>query len=107
VAADPGRTGMGAVDVQSTLPGSVYYASQPSIGTYWAISEFVPSAFAESEAGTAAGNALLAQFGNVAIFNRAPAGRWEYVGEFARGSCSARVPGPVFATWGICNRGWQ
>ena len=32
-----------ATDVIGTAPNSVYYAFDPSSGTYWAMSEFVPS----------------------------------------------------------------
>ena len=101
VAADPGRSGLSAADVQSTL-GSVFYAEQPSIRTYWAMSSFAPSARAESLAGTAGGKVLLAQFGTVAVFDKAPGHGWAFVGSAAKGACAAAVPGPVFVAWGIC-----
>ena len=59
VDAHPGGVAMSVDDVASVLPGSVFYAEQPSIGTFWAISRFVPSAQAQSGSGTTAGNALL------------------------------------------------
>jgi hypothetical protein len=105
VAADPGDVGLNPADVRSTLTGSVFYASQPSIGTYWAISQFVPSSRATAEAGTAAGKALLAQFKQIAIFDKAPGQPWAYLGEFAPGSCPASVPGTVLGAWDLCSVG--
>jgi hypothetical protein len=102
VAADPGHGGLSAADVESTLPGSVFYAEQPSIGTYWAVSSFVPSAQAESEAGTATGNALLAQFATVAVFDKVPGHGWAFFVSVAKGGCSSKVPGPVYSAWGVC-----
>jgi len=105
VAADPGHVGLTASDVQSTLVGSVYYAAQPAIGDYWAISEFVPTAGAQAESGEPAGSAMLAQFDNVAIFDKVAGGPWAYLGEVAPGTCPATVPLPVTVAWGICNDG--
>ena len=105
VAADPGDVGLNPADVRSTLTGSVFYASQPSIGTYWAIAQFVPSSVANAEAGTPAGKALLAQFKQIAIFDKAPGQPWAYVSEFAPGSCPASVPGTVFTAWDLCSVG--
>jgi hypothetical protein len=103
VDANPGGVPMSVADVASTLPGSVFYADQPAIGTYWAISRFVPSAQAEARAGTAAGNALLAQFGTTAIFVKVPGGPWAYLGEFTTTACGQAVPGPVLTSWGMCS----
>jgi hypothetical protein len=105
VAANPGHSGLSAADVQSTLTGSVFYAEQPSIHTYWAITSFVPSAQAESLAGTAGGKAILAQFATAAVFDKAPGHGWAFVASTAKGACSGAVPGPVFAAWGICANG--
>ncbi len=44
LATDPGGAGMVAKDVAGTVPGQVYYASQPATGVYWAIAAFAPSA---------------------------------------------------------------
>ena len=105
VEADPGDVGLNPADVRSTLTGSVFYASQPSIGTYWAIAQFVPSSVANAEAGTTGGKALLAQFKQVAVFDKAPGQPWAYVSEFAPGSCPASVPGTVFTAWDLCSVG--
>ena len=93
VLADPGGSGLGAVDVASTAPGSVYFASQPAIPTYWAIARFVPTA--------AVHGMLLAQFSVVAAFEKAAGGSWSFVGE-SKGPCSAPVPAPVLRTWDLC-----
>ncbi len=105
VSADPGRAGLSPEDVLSTLPGSVYYAEQPAIGNYWAISGFVPTAQAEAQASTPAGKAMLAQFGYIAVFNKAPGRGWAYLGSFRPGSCSPTVPAPVYTAWGLCQVG--
>jgi hypothetical protein len=105
VAAGPVGVGLKSADVRSTLTGSVFYASQPSISTYWAISQFVPSTQANAEAGTPAGKALLAQFKQIAIFDKAPGQPWTYVGEFAPGSCPPSVPGTVLGAWDLCSVG--
>ena len=105
VSADPGRAGLTPKDVLSTLPGSVYYAEQPAIGNYWAISGFVPTAQAQAQASTPAGKAILAQFGYIAVFNQAPGRGWAYLGSFRPGSCSPTVPAPVYTAWGLCQVG--
>jgi hypothetical protein len=105
VNANPGGAGLTAEDVQSTLPGSVYYAEQPAIGEYWAISAFVPSPEAQVLASSPAGKALLAEFGYLSVFNKAPGRGWAYLGSFRPGSCSTVVPAPVYAAWGLCQVG--
>jgi hypothetical protein len=103
--AKPGGVGIKASDVQSTVVGSVFYAEQPSVHTYWAISQFVPSALAEAKAGTRAGEAVLSQFHEVAAFEKSPGKTWAYVGSFSSGSCPATLPVPVLGTWGLCTVG--
>jgi len=105
VDARPGGVPISTADVQSTLPGSVFYAEQAAIGTDWAISQFVPSAHAKSEAGTAAGNAVLAQFNNTAVFVKDPGKAWAYLGDFAPSSCAGDLPVPVLSAWGLCVAG--
>ena len=105
VAADPGGVGLKPADVRSTMAGSVFYAGQASIGTYWAISRFVPSARAIAGARTPAGKAILAQFSKIAIFDKASGRQWAYVGDFAPGSCPTSVPGTVFTAWDLCEVG--
>jgi hypothetical protein len=100
--AHPGGVAMSVADVASTLSGSVFYAEQPAIGTYWAISRFVPSAQAQAESGTAAGNALLAQFNTTAIFVKVPGEAWAYLGEYTTTACGQAVPSPVLVSWGMC-----
>jgi hypothetical protein len=103
VAADPGDVGLSAIDVQSTLAGSVFFATQPAISNYWAISSFVASARALSTASTTVGKARLAEFHTVAVFNKLPGQGWTYIGGAAK--CPASVPPPVFKAWGICGSG--
>lgn len=105
VSADPWGAGITAQDVQSTLPGSVYYAEQPAIGNYWAISAFVPTAQAQALASSPAGEALLEKFRYVSVFNKAPGRGWAYLGSFPPGSCPTVVPEPVYAAWGLCQVG--
>ena len=102
VNAHPGGVAMNVDDVASVLPGSVFYAEQPSIGTFWAISRFVPSAQAQSGSGTTAGNALLAQFSTTAVFVKVPDQTWHYLGAFTTASCGQGVPSPVLTSWGMC-----
>jgi len=105
VAADPGGTGITAADVRSTAPGSVFYAEQPSVNTYWAVSSFVPTAKAEALAGTARGKKLLEQFRMTAVFERTAGSRWAYVGSATGGACASSLPAPVFSAWGMCSAG--
>jgi|SRR5579875_987523 len=102
VSASPGGASISAADVASTLPGSVYYAEQPAIAYYWAVSQFVPSASAEALGSTPAGKAVLAQFGAVAVFYKAPGRSWAYAGAYRPGTCSTLVPAPVYKVWGFC-----
>jgi hypothetical protein len=101
--ADPGGVHMSLADVASVLPGSVFYAEQPAIGTFWAISRFVPSSQAQGESGTAAGNALLAQFNKTAMFVKVPGKPWVYLGEYTTTACGQAVPTPVLNSWGMCS----
>ncbi len=103
--ANPGGTGIKASDILSTAVGSVFYAEQPAVHTYWAISQFVPSALAESRSSTPAGAALLAEFHGTAVFEKVPAHHWAYVGSFNTGSCTGALPVPVLNTWGLCTIG--
>ncbi len=103
--ANPGGAGIKASDILSTAVGSVFYAEQPAVHTYWAISQFVPSALAESRSSTPAGAALLAEFHGTAVFEKVPAHHWAYVGSFNTGRCPAALPVPVLTTWGLCTVG--
>lgn len=105
VSADPGGLGIKASDVRSTVVGSVYYAEQAATGTYWAISQFVPSARAQSQDRAPHGKALLAQFDGVAVFEKSPGRAWAYLGAFSGGACSGALPVPVLGAWGICTVG--
>jgi hypothetical protein len=93
---------MKASDILSTVVGSVFYAEQPAVHTYWAISQFVPSALAESRGSTPAGVALLAEFHGTAEFEKVPGHPWTFVGSFSTGACSGGLPVPVLTTWGLC-----
>jgi hypothetical protein len=93
---------MTVADVASALSGSVFYAEQPAIGTFWAISRFVPSAQAQARAGTTAGSALLAQFNDTAIFVKVPGKAWAYLGEYTTTACGHAIPSPVLTAWGMC-----
>jgi hypothetical protein len=105
VAADPGRSGLTAGDIASTLAGSVFYADQPSAGIYWAISRFVPSPLLQQTASSRIGKAILAQFNDIAVFDQAPGRVWRYVGGFPPGSCPTIVPSSVSAAWSLCSVG--
>jgi hypothetical protein len=102
---NPGGVGIKASDIQSTVVGSVFYAEQPAVHTYWAISQFVPSALAESRGSTAAGVALLAEFRGTAEFEKVPGHDWTYVGSSGTGPCPRDLPVPVLTTWGLCTVG--
>ncbi len=105
VSANPGRSGLVARDIASTLAGSVFYAEQPSAGIFWAISRFVPSPLLEQTAASRIGKLALAQFDKVAVFDQASGHAWRYVGAFVPGSCPTNVPGNVSAAWGLCSVG--
>jgi hypothetical protein len=100
--ANPGGAGITASDIVSTEVGSVFYAEQPAVHTYWAIAQFVPSALAESRGSTPAGATLLAAFHGTAEFEKLPGHHWAYVGSFSTGTCSGGLPVPVLTTWGLC-----
>jgi hypothetical protein len=104
VAADPGKAGLTTADVLSTA-GSVFYAEQPSISTYWAISSFAPTAHAEALAATSEGKAMLSLFGPVVVFEKIAGHGWSFVASAPQGTCSKAVPGPVYNAWGICASG--
>jgi len=97
--------GLTAADVQSTYPGSVYYASQPSLGQYWSMARFLPGASALAGTGTPAGKARLALFAEAAVFFKAPGQAWAFLGEVSAGSCPGDVPGVVLQAWRICTVG--
>ena len=103
--ANPGGAGIKASDILSTAVGSVFYAEQPAVHTYWAISQFVPSALAESRSSTPAGAALLAEFHGIAVFEKVAAHHWAYVGSFDAATCPAALPAPVVTAWGLCTVG--
>ncbi|HXR22969.1 MAG TPA: hypothetical protein VN786_10465 [Acidimicrobiales bacterium] len=103
--ANPGGAGIKASDILSTAVGSVFYAEQPAMHTYWAISQFVPSALAESRSSTRAGAALLAEFQGTAVFEKVAAHHWTYVGSFSTGTCPGDLPVPVLTAWGLCTVG--
>lgn len=105
VAADPGRVGLTAADVRSTVAGTVYYAGQPSAGQYWAMARFWPTAAALDSASTPTGRRLLAAFQDEAVFYRGPHQAWSYVGAYALDQCPSQVPGVVLQAWGICTVG--
>lgn len=103
--ANPGGVAIKASDIQSTVVGSVFYAEQPAVHTYWAVSQFVPTALVQSRGSTAAGVALLAAFRGTAEFEKAPGHPWTYVGSSGPGSCPGDLPVPVLTTWGLCTVG--
>lgn len=104
VATNPGSVGIGPKDVAGTVPGQVYYARQPALGTYWALAAFQPSAQLTAERATAAGQAKLQEFQNVIwVFSWRAGPTWTELGEVTAGQCPAIwVPTPVLASWHLC-----
>jgi hypothetical protein len=102
VEAHPGGANLSTADIESILPGSVFYAEQPAITTYWALSRFVPSALAESRSATPGGKAVLTQFTDFAAFHKVPGQAWAYVGTFDPSACNVALPPTVLAVWGMC-----
>ena len=103
VDARPGGVHMSVADVASALPGSVFYAEQPAIGTYWAVSRFVPSTVAQARAGTTAGNAVA---GPVQRHRNLRQGAGEALGLPRRvhdHGVRGAVPSPVLNSWGMCS----
>ncbi|HET9058946.1 MAG TPA: hypothetical protein VFN61_03425 [Acidimicrobiales bacterium] len=104
LATNPGAVGIGSKDVAGTVPGEVYYAHQPALGTYWALAAFQPSPQLTDERATAAGQAKLQQFQNVMwVFSWRAGPTWTELGEVSTGQCpDIWVPTPVLASWGLC-----
>jgi hypothetical protein len=104
LATNPGTVGIGSKDVAGTVPGEVYYARQPALGTYWALAAFQPSAQLTDERATAAGQAKLQQFQNVIwVFSWRAGPTWTELGEVSTGQCpDIWVPTSVLASWGLC-----
>jgi len=102
VAGNPGSLHLSTADVRSTLPGSVFYAAQPSIGSYWAISSFIPSERVQAASTGPSGSARKAQFAKVAVFYRSGGHNWAYLGGSPAGTCPGDVPRPVYSAWGVC-----
>ena len=104
LASDPGGVGLVAKDVAGTVKGQVYYASQPHLGTYWALAAFKPTPRVTQEAATAAGQAELSQFqDNVYVFSSHDSSAWTVLGVVSTGACPGDwVPRTVLAIWGLC-----
>ncbi|HTW06043.1 MAG TPA: hypothetical protein VME46_00935 [Acidimicrobiales bacterium] len=102
VAGDPGGVHLRADEVQSTAPGTVFYAEQAKLSLHWAISSFLPTARAEALSTTPTGKALLAEFGRIAVFVKTPGRPWALLASTPAGTCAKAVPAPVYRAWGIC-----
>ncbi len=104
LASNPGGYGMNPADVAGTVPHEVYYAVQPSTGTYWALAAFKPSAALTAQSSTQTGQGELAEFhDSVYAFSWQAGPVWTLLGEFSTGSCpSVWVPRAVLAAWGLC-----
>jgi hypothetical protein len=104
LATNPGGYGIGLADVAGTVPKEVYYAVQPSTGTYWAVAAFKPSPALLAQSSTQTGQEQLAQFqDSLYAFSWQAGPVWTLLGEFSTGSCpDIWVPRAVLATWGLC-----
>lgn len=85
-------------EIEGTSPGSVYLATDPSTGTYWALASFLPSATAsqQTEVGMQDG-------GETGIFTRTAGGSWTMVSLGSEPFCPSKTPIPpaVAALWGL------
>ncbi len=85
-------------EIEGTSPGSVYLASVPSTGTYWALASFLPSATAsqQTEVGMQDG-------GETGIFTRTGNGSWTMVSLGSEPFCPSKtaIPPAVVALWGL------
>ena len=104
LASNPGGYGMSPADVAGTVPNEVYYAVQPTTGTYWAMAAFKPSPTLTAQSSTETGQGELAEFhDSVYAFSWQAGPVWTVLGEFSTGSCpSVWVPRAVLAVWGLC-----
>ena len=104
LASNPGGYGMSPADVAGTVPNEVYYAVQPTTGTYWALAAFKPSPALSAQSSTETGQGELAEFhDSVYAFSWQAGPVWTLLGEFSTGSCpSVWVPRAVLAAWGLC-----
>jgi hypothetical protein len=87
-----------ATDVIGTAPDSVYYAYDPSSGTYWAMSGFVPSQEASSQV-----HVSMQDAGAFGWFSQKSGGNWKaHDGSFPPW-CHADqfFPSGVLAVWSI------
>ena len=90
--------GFKATDVIGTAPNSVYYAFDPSSGTYWAMSGFVPSQEASYQV-----HVTMQDAGAFGWFSQKSGGNWKaHNGSFPPW-CHADqfFPGGVLAVWSI------
>jgi hypothetical protein len=87
-----------ATDVIGTAPDSVYYAYDPSSGTYWAMAEFVPS----QEAGYQV-KVSMQDAGGFAWFSQKSGGNWKPRNGSFPPWCHADqfFPSGVLAVWAI------
>ena len=64
-----------------------------------------PPRVLEQTAASRIGKVMLAQFNNVAVFDKKPGRAWHYVGAFSPGACPTNLPSSVSAAWGLCSVG--
>jgi hypothetical protein len=90
--------GFKATDVIGTAPNSVYYAFDPSSGTYWAMAEFVPS----QEAGNQV-QVSMQDAGGFAWFSQKSGDNWKARNGSFPPWCHADqfFPSGVLAVWAI------
>jgi hypothetical protein len=87
-----------ASSVAGTVPGSVYYAVDPTTGTSWALAQFIPS--------STAGNDVLVGFqdgGSFGLFTTTSGGSWTVETGYDPPACaeSKFYPATVRSAWGL------
>jgi hypothetical protein len=90
--------GFKATDVIGTAPNSVYYAYDPSSGTYWAMSGFVPSQEASYQV-----HVTMQDAGAFGWFSQKSGGNWKARNGSYPPWCHADqfFPSGVLAVWAI------
>jgi hypothetical protein len=86
-------------EIGGTVPGSVFYAYDPSTRTYWAVASFYG---AKSDSASVANS--FQDAGSDGIFSRLATGTWRFRGAGAPLDTCV-IPPPVRAAWGMTSAG--
>jgi hypothetical protein len=92
-------THLPAQDIAGTTPGSVYFAFDPTTGTYWALASFSPTPTAALHTQVA-----LQDGGNIGVFSRKAGSAWTMLstgGAVPFCVSKTQIPPGVVAVWDL------